>query len=313
MPRLTKSPATVPPIELADVPVIDDVATADTPPPAPVSPDAARHVAEQRDLERVCEELFAKAADGHFLTADERGLLKRLCPDAAVPVRFEKWLTKQVSRIKSIREMQGVCGTAAERQAAADTLASAEARRADEGPAIEKQIVELRARLGELDAGVADARNDCDRRERARLALCQNHLLPGHVQEEIRVLKQSTAEERGEFARCQNRVAAITVMEKWRIYDVDHKGPDYDAAWNYAFETRTPLGAWLLDQAFPLVEPYQHHNHNERKFSAAGWEQHLQTLRAERDQCLEVLTRLRGIDERVSAEAARLREYLVPA
>lgn len=277
-------------------------------PPLEISPDTARHVAEHRELERACDELFARAAEGHILTADERGLLKRLCPDSSKPIRFERWLEKQIQRVKTIREMQAVAGTPADREAAAGRLADAEQQRATEGQQIEAELARLRQRLSALDGAVATARADVDRRERALSGLREKHLLPQHIQEELRVLRQSTAKERSEFERCQNRVRAINVICGW-----NPAGADREKAMEHVFNAYTPLGVRLLDQCFPLRDGvHEPGNANPRVFRQAGWDQYLQTLRAEMAECLDTMSRLESVNARVAREAALLRDHWIP-
>jgi hypothetical protein len=251
----------VPVTDRTPEPIATPAPTADDP---PLSSATAELVDERKKLEMAAEELFAKLADKNVLTAGERQLLKSVAPSSVHNhLSFERWLAKGASRVSAIRECQAVAGSVADRAAASQGLADAIQKQATEAPAIEKQIAELQARLTALGDSVRHCETDVQRRERAVETLTTERLLPDFVREALIVLRQTTREERAEFLRCQNRLAAISDIMRM---DPD-KPEELDRIGSWLGPVVSPLtGGSLFETIFPYAEPPRPFGPNPRRF-----------------------------------------------
>ena len=121
------------------------------------------------------------------------------------------------------------------------------------------------------------------------------------------MLQKTTENDRKEFARCENRIRAISEARTWN----PAVAADMEKIRNWCGMTPTLTGN-LIDDVFPLAEPYQPLNSNPRVFKSDRWKAHLETLATEAAECFETLVRLRTVNERVAREAEQLRSFWLP-
>ncbi|NLY02894.1 MAG: hypothetical protein GXY83_43135 [Rhodopirellula sp.] len=316
MPRVKTTPAPVAdlPFPVAD-PVVETDAdrTADAPqtPTAPLSDSTAELVATRWRLEQAADELLAKMANGVVLSAGERQLLKSVAPPNATTSGngFQKWLSAEASRIKSIRELQATSGTRAERQRAEADLDAARQRQAAESPGLREQIARLQGELSALAHAVDVAARDIQRREQAAEALQAHRLLPSRIQEQIKVVKHLNEHDRQAFLHAESRSKIIAGL---LAYDPAIAAGRAAILQYLEGPLRTPDGRRLQDVVAPFHEPYNRHQDNPRDIQAGEWAKHCDVLRAELADCAATIQRLEPINHRVAEEIRQLRQYLVP-
>ncbi len=224
MPRLTKSPATVPPIELADVPIIDDVDVATDHAPQPATVETTREPGDDRGFDeayaqqmlkerKTLESGFGLRAKGQQPTASQLAVERRWGPRTDTPEgrkQYEKWLRREVTRRKNVDELQAVAGSSIDRQQAQAEAEKAESELARQAPQIQAEIDALRTKLARLENEARRLRAASDARLRAVAELQNPRVLPEFVRDDLRLATERQARDwRAELVQAESRATSL--------------------------------------------------------------------------------------------------------
>lgn len=301
------------------------VARPPRPEPRPVAPsrptmdsNLASLVAQQEQLARAAEELFAKLAAGDELSAGEWSLLRAAGPfpggtEAHSRNAFNEWLAKHTGRLRTVRGFQQLAGSVADREQARQRAAETAATLATEAPRIEQQIAELQAKLATLAGDAKQAQAAVDRREHAVVSLQEERLLPGYKLDEIaQAVRRQKSEFRGELAGFRGRLRSIEA-----VLAIDPGNRDGANAVRLHVEGNLDLGGDTVSRLTRFFEireggaAQSRHEVAVRTVRLGPWRQYCDSLRSEAEPIKARIAELIPLEEAAAAELEKLRSHYV--
>ena len=296
--------------------------------PTPLDDDLDEIVQQQGRLARAAEQIFARLADGAEPTPDERALLRQVGPqptgsDRRDRAAFNKWLDRNVGRLRSIRELQDQAGSVADREAAKQAADTASKRYADEAPKTEKKIQELQDRLAELANQERKTQATFERRESAMKRLTEERLLPSFVQDVLRSLRDEHNKRFGiELTKSETRLSVIEAVLGFN--------PDRDfETIRLHIESNVSLGGDTISRLDRFVERRRYTEDDQDRFAQrnrnplpasffngkiklAEWQHYCNELRQEAEQLRQRIVELKGIETEAAKDVEQLKSYYIP-
>lgn len=317
----TSTSAPVPPLELPDDPVADDVdvATDHAPQPATVEttrepgddPDFDEAYAQQMLKERkTLESIFNLLAEGRQPNAAQLAVLRKWGPRDKP--EFDKWTRKESTRCANVKQLQQQAGSGIDRQQAQAEAEKAESELARQAPQIQAEIDALRTRLARLENEARRLRSASDARQAAVAELQQPRILPAFVQDDLRLANdRQNRDWKADLVAAESR--AVALRQTIALDPEARENRDMVRLHIEGIQTGTDTKAKL--QRFYWTTEERHFGGpalEVGKLRRDVWDAYVADLRRELADVEATIARLEPMEATAAAEVERLRSYYVP-